>query len=47
MTSYRLFSSVSGPLSAFSDQSGTQPAPFAMPQGVSGVSGTGGSDDFY
>lgn len=31
---------VNGPLSAFSDQSGTQPAPFAMPQGVFGVSGT-------
>ena len=31
---------VSGPLSAFSDQSGTQPAPFSMAQGLFGVSGT-------
>lgn len=31
---------VSGPLLAFSDQTGTLPAPFAMPQGVFGVSGT-------
>jgi len=31
---------VNGPLSAFSDHSGTQPAPFSMPQGVFGVAGT-------
>jgi hypothetical protein len=31
---------VSGPLSAFSDQSGTLPAPFSMPQGLFGVAGT-------
>jgi hypothetical protein len=29
-----------GPLSAFSDQSGTAPAPFNMPQGLFGVAGT-------
>jgi hypothetical protein len=30
---------VSGPLSAFSDLSGTLPAPFGMPQGVFGIGG--------
>ena len=47
----------SGPLSAFSDLSGTQPAPFSMTQGVFGTSGTdpsvsmpaqgSGSDNFW
>ena len=31
---------VNGPLSAFSDQSGTLPAPFSMSQGVFSVSGS-------
>jgi len=31
---------VNGPLSAFSDQSGSLPAPFSMPQGVFSVAGT-------
>ena len=31
---------VNGPLSAFSDQSGTLPAPFSMAQGLFGVAGT-------
>jgi hypothetical protein len=31
---------VNGPLAAFSDQSGSAPAPFSMSQGVYGVSGT-------
>jgi hypothetical protein len=31
---------VNGPLSAFSDQSGSLPAPFSMSQGVFGISGT-------
>ena len=31
---------VNGPLSAFSDQSGTLPAPFSMPQSVFGTAGT-------
>jgi hypothetical protein len=31
---------VSGPLSAFSDQAGTRPAPFSMPQGLFSVAGT-------
>lgn len=31
---------VNGPLTAFSDQTGSQAAPFSMPQGVFGVSGT-------
>jgi hypothetical protein len=31
---------VTGPLSAFSDQSGSLPAPFGMPQGLFGVAGT-------
>ncbi|MGH3410872.1 MAG: hypothetical protein ACRDRJ_51515, partial [Streptosporangiaceae bacterium] len=31
---------VTGPLSAFSDQSGSLPAPFSMPQGAFGVAGT-------
>ena len=31
---------VNGPLSAFSDQSGTLPAPYGMPQAVFGIAGT-------
>jgi len=31
---------VNGPLSAFSDQSGSLPAPFSMPQGVFSIAGT-------